>query len=527
MPVPYPPPNLIGVVGWAMVATIVVTPILSLLVLWRYRRAVRRSMHLTAPGGGQLAVQTQWQPPAPTQWNEVQGYPYPRPGGPSAPVVAIPAGRPTRASDDDRAGWTAVWNRLRSLCFVYVAGGVAYGLVAAIVWLQAGQMEFGARRLAIVAVLNAWAVVPTVLTVLAAGRRTMAVVWGSYVLLVLLLSVGSGIEPKAILALIVLMVVIPAVLLLALSGRNLRAVGPFLAVPVLIAAAGLFVWPWLALPFVNAGTSAVGARLIVTAGVLMIASTGLAYLWWGARKYAHKRASDQMLLVSQWWFLVTVWGSILLLHSGFQWALAFWLAYVTFRLVIAIGLRLRKRTLGGAPLRLLLLRVFGAQRRSEGLLRRLGASWRHLGPVQMIAGTDLAAAALEPHEFLDSLRGRLSRQFVAGADDLQGASPNSICIPTPTAATESASCSAMTTPGARPRRLWCTAATASCSTCAASPSPVRAPLMRSPCWWSWCRCARCWCSPTRPPTTTSCESFWKPPGAASVPSLRTGPTAVP
>ena len=200
---------------------------------------------------------------------------------------------------------------------------------------------------------------------------------------------GSGIEPKAILALIVLMVVIPAVLLLALSGRNLRAVGPFLAVPVLIAAAGLFVWPWLALPFVNAGTSAVGARLIVTAGVLMIASTGLAYLWWGARKYAHKRASDQMLLVSQWWFLVTVWGSILLLHSGFQWALAFWLAYVTFRLVIAIGLRLRKRTLGGAPLRLLLLRVFGAQRRSEGLLRRLGASWRHLGPVQMIAGTDL------------------------------------------------------------------------------------------------------------------------------------------
>ena len=44
MPVPYPP-DLIGVVFGAMAATIAVTPILSLLVLWRYRRAVRRSMH--------------------------------------------------------------------------------------------------------------------------------------------------------------------------------------------------------------------------------------------------------------------------------------------------------------------------------------------------------------------------------------------------------------------------------------------------------------------------------------------------
>jgi hypothetical protein len=99
-----------------------------------------------------------------------------------------------------------------------------------------------------VAVLNAWPVVPTVLTDLAAGRRTMALVWGSYVLLVLLLSVGSGIGLKAIMTLIILMVVIPAVLVLALSVGNLRAVGPFLAVPVFIAAAGLWIWAWLALP---------------------------------------------------------------------------------------------------------------------------------------------------------------------------------------------------------------------------------------------------------------------------------------
>ena len=37
----------------------------------------------------------------------------------------------------------------------------------------------------------------------------------------------------------------------------------------------------------------------------------------------------------------------------------------------------------------------------------------------MINGPDLATAALEPHEFLESLRGRLSRQFVDGPDDLR------------------------------------------------------------------------------------------------------------
>jgi hypothetical protein len=375
-------------------------------VLWRYRRAVMRSMHLTAPSGRQPATQT--------IWGEGRRHLNRGPVGP-APVVAVTDGSP--AGDDEL--WPLARQRMRSLCFVYVAAGVAYGLVAATMWLLAGQIEFGARRLAIVAVLNAWAAVLTALGVLAAGRRTKALGWAGYLLLVLLLSVGSGAGFIPILSLIVLMVLLPAVLVLALSGRNLRAVAPFLALPVLIAALGLSVSPRLALPLFNLGFTRVVAYLVVTVAVLVLALTGLAYLWWSARRYARKRASDQTLLVSLWWFLVTVWESMMLLPSGVRWALAFWLAYVAFRLVMAIGLRLRRRPAGGAPLRLLLLRVFGAQHRSEQLLGRLGASWRHLGPVQMIAGTDLAVAALEPHEFLDSLRGRLSRQFVADGDDLQ------------------------------------------------------------------------------------------------------------
>src|SRR4029453_17013432 len=91
--------------------------------------------------------------------------------------------------------------------------------------------------------------------------------------------------------------------------------------------------------------------------------------------------------------------------------------YLAFSTVRTVGLRLIPSNTP-QPLRLLLLRGFGAQRRSEALLRTLGAHWRHLGPIHMIAGPDLVATALEPHEFLDLLRGRLSRRFVRDSTDL-------------------------------------------------------------------------------------------------------------
>jgi hypothetical protein len=52
------------------------------------------------------------------------------------------------------------------------------------------------------------------------------------------------------------------------------------------------------------------------------------------------------------------------------------------------------------------------------LLRDLTVHWRWVGSVELITGTDLATELLEPHEFLDYLRGRLRRHFVRGPADL-------------------------------------------------------------------------------------------------------------
>jgi hypothetical protein len=238
---------------------------------------------------------------------------------------------------------------------VYAAAGLAFGLVVAVVWLTSGGTGVGPRNLLALTVLFAWPLVPTVLALVAATRAAQALAWAGYAMLLLLATAGSGITLAQAGTLIGIFLGPPALVLLALSSRPVRAVGPFLAVPVLLATAGLLMWPETTLGMMRLGAAPdVGKALgLLAAGLLGLA--GFAHLSWTARQYARKRAGDQMLVI-----------------------------------------------------------------RSEALLRNLGAHWRHVGTLSMIAGTDLVSAALEPHEFLDLLRGRLARRFVGRPGELRG-----------------------------------------------------------------------------------------------------------
>lgn len=261
---------------------------------------------------------------------------------------------------------------------------------------------------------------------LAAPRSTCVRAWVGYGALVSLSTIGTGIAPVVTAMLVGVVVLPPAVVLLALSGRDVRAVGPFLAVPVLVTATGLLLSPSTAQWAVRFGTSPeVGTALaVLTAGVLGVA--GAAHLVRSARQYARKRAGDQTVTISHWWLLATVWHSVVLIPSGIRPALAVWTAHLAFRLVLAAAMRLRPRPTD-LPRRLLLLRTPGAPQYSETLVRRLGAYWRYVGTIATITRTDLASAALEPHEFLDLLRGRPARRIISTAgevrkrvDDLDG-----------------------------------------------------------------------------------------------------------
>jgi hypothetical protein len=131
------------------------------------------------------------------------------------------------------------------------------------------------------------------------------------------------------------------------------------------------------------------------------------------------------------WLLFAVVQSVGFAFEGLAWMAAGVIAFGAWKLVTIAGFRLaglgqpqgRRAALhaDAPPQRspaLLLLRVFALGARSERLFDALGKRWLRIGNIDMIAGPDLATTAVEPHEFLDFVGGRLSRQFVRDEEDL-------------------------------------------------------------------------------------------------------------
>ena len=152
---------------------------------------------------------------------------------------------------------------------------------------------------------------------------------------------------------------------------------------------------------------------VAVACPLLIALYGVAV----AVLYARKWAGDETLLTLPWFVLVLTQAALLGTQGPAAAAAAFAPFGAMVVVLLVVGL-LRRRSLNEAPTRLLLLRTFGDRNRSSRLLRDLTVYWRWIGSVELITGTDLATELLEPHEFLDYLRGRLKRHFVRDAADL-------------------------------------------------------------------------------------------------------------
>jgi hypothetical protein len=169
------------------------------------------------------------------------------------------------------------------------------------------------------------------------------------------------------------------------------------------------------------------------AAALAGAGAAWAFLRWLARRYQARRASDQMLGVDVLMATFAVWGS-LLNFVAFGWVAAAGApaGFFAYKLVVRWRLRRLERAGPSAPVRvLLLLRVFGFDRRAQRLLDDVGRRWRHLGPVRLIGGPDLAYATLEPHEFFEFLSGRITRAFVKGRGDLERRLSGRVTAPDP------------------------------------------------------------------------------------------------
>ena len=314
--------------------------------------------------------------------------------------------------------------------FVHVIAGCGFAAVMSAAFLLAGKIAFSPFRFLFIAWANAWPVL--IALDLAVGFRR-----GKWLGALLYFLIGGFLgavslakSPDLTIAQLLYLWLDfnapPTILLLIFLNRRIRAVGPLVLVFMLLGVTGAtFVVTLIGRNFklLRAVSDfsysiGVGPRGTIIAlhlvGFAIFAVAGWIVLGTLCRLYEKKYVSEHSITVDAMWLLFGIANSIGLVFEGRLWILSGVAAFLVYKM-IAAGLFYLLRV--GRPMkpsspRLLFLRVFALGKRSEAIFSAVGRFWRAIGSMQMIAGPDLAAAAVEPHEFLDFLSGKLDRRFI-------------------------------------------------------------------------------------------------------------------
>jgi hypothetical protein len=415
------------------------TLIASSWILWRYRRAVARFMAAAA--------------------GEARSVPAAEPAG-AIQSHAVAAPPQTRTADHLYRSMIAGLRR-RTAC--YALAGLLFALLMglsaffAFSQTEVNHLRAAAHPLQLLFLVwtFAWPMVLTVPIVAAAGRRHLGLIVVGYfaVLAVLgglialtsteaaihvgstMLPAWSGESPLRLASKWSLFNLLPTLLLLIFRHRRVRAVAPLVLSFMTVVSAGVLgilaaasvYWQAAVAAIANTlGTSTLVALIgyflvLLVMAYLVFGAAGWWLLAWLRSAYLRKTVSDQSLAVDALWLIFAASYAVMLAFAGPGWALAALLAFCAFKIVISA---LNKRRLSiddglqHAPA-LLVLRVFSLGKRSEALFDAVTQHWRHIGNVQLIAGTDLAFSTVAPHRFLAFVSGQLKQLFIRGSAALE------------------------------------------------------------------------------------------------------------
>lgn len=378
---------LLLVALFSVLITLFVTPY----VLSLFRRKVTASMNCSAQAGDVLE-------------DELRS-PLPTPGTTEPILSRVRSG--ASLSNDSHAQELSRQARakLQRIAFAYACGGLAQAVIITLMVITVTPNSgFRAAVLSIFMVM-ALPVVPTIALVLATRLRVRALWLAGAMLLALAI---AGEASALVWALFTLYILIPGMIFLILNVRYWRAAAPLIMLFALGASVG-----WLTLMEIGkawgvSGTVMWAFRLAgLVAGVAMTLPLAQRL----GTYYKAKRTSEQMLFIDIWWLLLTLIQTAILVVNGGTASLLALLGYIAFWLI-------SRALIGGLrnddppKARLLLLRVFGHDRRTERLLDELCLRWRPLGTVALIAGRDLAYRNIDPRELYGFLTGALSREFI-------------------------------------------------------------------------------------------------------------------
>lgn len=399
-----------GELSYHFLNTAIVTAVVAAFVLRRYRVAILRGMRL----------------------------------GVGAALPVPPPGAPVPAPATERTDVLA-WERLarRRVALAYLLGVGLCALLLALVYLYFSGAPAWSALLVLMTVIYAMAAVPMIAVTLAWPFRrgagaAVALLLGGFVVVFLLALVERALLGKPITAaqfgLVPQMFVLagaqlwaPALLLFLTGAARLRGVAPITFVGLLVFGLAPLVGARLTQWLAGTETGTPWVLRLGLDGMFVLIALPTGWLAWrrvqaAAAAYDAKRFSDAQLLARTWWLLLVATVALELATARprpLLSALGCAAAYLAFAPVTAFFLRRAGLERDRPPPRtLLLLRVFGYTARTERLFDCVGARWRLLGPVTMIAAPDVAARTIDPGDYLRYLTGGLPETFVRSRADL-------------------------------------------------------------------------------------------------------------
>jgi hypothetical protein len=406
------PRTLLSIPSFLLIVASVLTLAASAVLLRRYRRAVVRLMTVRgADPGLVVAGQPPWLGAPPPTGRPLEAA--------SPPSGTAPAGHDAARSLRER----------RLLHIVITIGAAVFvGTTYALLYLVWNDLEILPWRYTLLALVFSWPAAPGVWV--ASDGDVAWTAWTAAVLFLapLLILVANGTNPVTALVGWLSFNGLGTVVVAAFFTRAFRAVGVCLLGVVLAGLVGS-----RAIMIGLTSDAVVGQLLDATApagdrsaNLVFWGTMGTgfavagAFSWggfaWLARRYARQSFSDHMLLLGSL-CLVFCLDYVTTVGAGEPVPLAIG-ASLFVALTVLVTLAFRGLVPDVAPVRLLVLRVFGDARGTARLLDAVGARWRHLGPVAMIGGPDLATSNVEPDEFLTFMGGRLRRLFIATGRDI-------------------------------------------------------------------------------------------------------------
>jgi hypothetical protein len=395
----------------------------SLLLLWRYRRAVIESMRRRSRS--EIATPTGYMPPD-----------EPHKAPESAAVFTLVD---TTALDKNTLRTNTLYRQIRRRPWIataiYGVAGLCFAATMTAAFLLSSKMSFLPLRFLYLAWTNAWPMVLTTNLVATVTRRSRIIVLLSYLVIgvalgILLLQRSPDLTIFQLSYLWFNANLIPSVLLLFFLHRRIRAVGPLVLIFMIIGIAGAALLVSVAgsnLKLLRAisdfthsiglgaGTTFWGLHLL---GFALFAIAGWVILDSLRQMYERKYLSDQSVAIDTIWLTFGIVNSMGLVFEGARWIASGLVAFAIFKIIAAVGFSIWHTRLKTSAPRLLLLRVFALRRRSEQLYDAVSKHWRSTGSIQMIAGPDLATSTVEPHEFLDFVSGKMARRFIDSGQTL-------------------------------------------------------------------------------------------------------------